>query len=117
MVVRVAHTAAAHGEVLTEAITRVIHEASTLPREQLPAFLGGLETARMTARERLLSPPVATVQATDDRLIDIQEAAQRLGVSFHYLRRHEFPFTRHIGKRVLFSSEGIQKYIRQRRRR
>jgi excisionase family DNA binding protein len=50
-------------------------------------------------------------------LIDVQEASRRLGVSTDYLYRHhhKFPFTRRVGRKLLFSSLGVGQYLRQRR--
>ena len=64
--------------------------AQELPEDELPRLLGELEEIRCTA-------------------------TLRLGVSQDYLYRHhrDFPFTRRIGRRLLFSALGIEKYIRQ----
>lgn len=50
-----------------------------------------------------------------DELLSVEEASRRLGVSKDYLYRHgsDFPFTRRIGRKLLFSSLGIEKYIKQ----
>lgn len=54
--------------------------------------------------------------ASGDRLLDVKEAAARLGASADYLYRHakRLPFTVRIGSRLRFSSAGIDRYIRQR---
>ena len=96
-----------------EEIQYVLQLAQDLPLEQLPRFLGGLEVARCTAFARLIAP--RTVQETEpDRLLAIDEASRRLGVSKDYLYRHkeDFPFTRRIGHRLLFTSHGIETYLR-----
>jgi excisionase family DNA binding protein len=48
--------------------------------------------------------------------LNIDEASSRLGISPDYLYRHHksLPFTRHIGRKLLFSAKGIDKYIRSR---
>lgn len=53
---------------------------------------------------------------TEDRLLDVKEAAERLGTSRDYLYRHakRLPFTVRLGSRVRFSSAGIARYIRAR---
>jgi hypothetical protein len=89
----------------------ILQQARTVPVETLPAFLGTLETIRITALARLHAP--ATTMRPNDELLDVNAAAGRLGVSPGYLYRHstEFQFTRRIGKRLLFSSSGIETYI------
>ena len=93
----------------------VLEAARTLPAALLPTLLGELEQIRWTAMARLSSPE--THQPQSDKLLDINEAASRLGVSTGYLYRHArgFPFTRRIGRKLLFSSLGINAYLRQRR--
>jgi hypothetical protein len=94
----------------TEAVLQL---ARQLVPEQLPHFLGQLEEARVIALTRLTSPKPAQPQA--DELLDVAEAAHRLGISTNYLYRHhgEFAFTRRQGKRLLFSANGIEQYIRR----
>jgi excisionase family DNA binding protein len=48
----------------------------------------------------------------------VNAAAERLGVSTDYLYRHqdEFPFTRRIGRKLLFSSLGIDAYLKKKER-
>ena len=89
--------------------------ARALPREQLPEFLGSLEQIRVTALARL-SAPAPQQQAQPDELLDVAEAARRLGVSTQYLYRHHsrFPFIRRMGRALRFSAAGIEDYIRQR---
>ena len=92
-------------------LQNVLAAAKELPVEQLPRLLGDLEEIRCTAIARLSVPALAPAQ---DQLLDVEAAAQRLGVSCDYLYRHhaELPFTRRIGKRLLFSSSGIEKFLR-----
>ena len=51
-----------------------------------------------------------------DRLLDVEEAARKLGKSKDYLYRHagKYPFTVRDGRRLRFSEAGIEKFIRQR---
>ena len=53
-------------------------------------------------------PPLA-----NDRLIDVPEAAARLGVSERYVydHHHEWTFTRRIGRKLRFSEQGLNKRI------
>jgi excisionase family DNA binding protein len=77
-------------------------------------FLGELEEIRCTATVRL-GAPMRGQSSQAERLLNVEQAAQRLGVSKDYLYRHRngFPFTRRMGRKLLFSSSGIDLHIRQ----
>jgi len=92
----------------------VLRAARELPVEQLPRLLGELEECRCTAIARLTVS--APAQSQSDELLDVEEAARRLGLSKDYLYRHrkDFPFTRRVGRKLLFSAMGIEYYIKQR---
>jgi excisionase family DNA binding protein len=92
----------------------VLRWAHELPPEQLPRLLGDLEEIRCTAVARLGAPPSPKPGGLD-QLVAVGEAAQRIGTSKDYLYRHsgELPFTKRIGRKLLFSSAGIERYIRQ----
>jgi hypothetical protein len=96
---------------MREELQNVLRAVRELPVEQLPRLLGDLEEVRVTALARLTDPAPAPQQ---DQLIDVEQAATRLGLSADYLYRHsrEFPFTRRMGKRLLFSTLGLEKYLR-----
>lgn len=86
-----------------------------LPAEELPNFIGELEAIKAVAWARLASP--GAMQQEHDELLDVDRAAERLGVSKDYLYRHhrQFPFARRQGRKLLFSALGIDKHIRQQR--
>jgi len=93
-------------------LLRCLEAARTeLPPEELPDFLAEIERIKAVAWARLQAP----VLAPSDQLLDVNEAARRLGISKTRLYRHQrqYPFTRHDGRRVLFSVLGIAAYIRQ----
>ena len=92
-----------------------LEAAQKLRREALPTFLGDLETVRATAWARLAVPDQSP--AATDKLVDVEEARLRLGVSKTFLYRNSgrFPFSRRIGRKLCFSSVGIDQYIRARR--
>lgn len=83
-----------------------------IPVEELPRLLGELEEIRATAMMRLAAP---AQPKTADQLLDVAQAADRLGMSTDYVYRHadELPFTRRNGRALRFSSLGIDKYLRQ----
>jgi hypothetical protein len=87
--------------------------ARKLPAEELPEFIGELESIKATAWARLTVP---VAHQEHDELLGVAEAARRLGVSEDYLYRHheEYAFARKQGRKLLFSALGIDRYIRQR---
>ena len=91
----------------------VLLAANELPNDQLPLLLGEIEQVRCTALARLTSAPVAPQES--DELLNVIAAAGRLGTSTDYLYRHhrDFPFTRRLGRKLLFSAAGIEKHRRQ----
>ena len=88
----------------------VLNAVRDLMPEELPQLLGELEMIRATAMLKMSSP--AVLQQSDE-LLAVETAAERLGVSTDYLYRHaaKLPFTRRIGRKLLFSSRGIAQYI------
>jgi excisionase family DNA binding protein len=96
---------------VTPSLENLLAVAKTLPPDDLPAFLGALETVRVTALARLASPPVAK----PDELLTVEQTAERLNVSQNYLYRQSrrLPFTRRIGRKLLFSSSGLDLYLKK----
>jgi excisionase family DNA binding protein len=80
----------------------------------LPAIMGVLEAAKGKAWARLSSAPAT---AAPDENLSIKEAARRMGVSDRWLYRkaRTLPFTVRIGRSLLFSSRGLERWISQRR--
>jgi predicted DNA-binding transcriptional regulator AlpA len=90
----------------------VLARARALAADEIPRFLGELETIRAVAWSRLTAAATTTQQAHDE-LISIEQAAGRLGLSPSYLYRNhqKFSFTRRVGRSLRFSSQGLQSYI------
>lgn len=90
----------------------ILISARQLSPEELPRLLGDLEEIRTTALARLAAP--APPVQSHDALLDVDEAAVRLGTSRSYLYRNasRFPFTRRMGRSLRFSANGIEHYIR-----
>jgi hypothetical protein len=90
----------------------VLMAARELPVDELPRLMGELEEIRCTAMSRLAAP--ASALAPADELLDASAAARRLGISKDYLYRNHraLSFTRRVGRRLLFSASGIEKYIK-----
>jgi excisionase family DNA binding protein len=53
----------------------------------------------------------------DDRLLTVDEVAQRLSISSQavYRRASSFPFTVHVGRYLRFSERGLEEYLESRR--
>ena len=93
-------------------------KASLLPSEAIPAMMGDLERLKAVLWARLSLPQASGNGSAEssDRLLSAQEAAGVLHTSTDYLYRHSsrLPFTVRMGRKVLFSEAGIERYIRQR---
>jgi predicted DNA-binding transcriptional regulator AlpA len=102
---------------LRRELQAVLDSIAQLPAENLPELLGELEVCRARATMRLHTPAPSTQQ--HDELLDVAAAAERLGMSRDFVYRHadEFSFTRRIGRKLLFSSLGIDKCIQQKKSR
>lgn len=96
---------------MRQELQAALDQARSIAANELPRLLGDLEEIRATALARLSAPSSPAEQP--DELIDVAEAARRLGVSPEYLYRNHnrLPFTRHAGRKLLFSSKGIEHFI------
>jgi excisionase family DNA binding protein len=92
----------------------VLENVRGMAPEQLPELLGELERIRATVLLKMTTP---APMRESDTLLAISAAAQRLGVSTDYLYRHanRLPFTRRMGRKLLFSAHGLESYIRQKK--
>jgi len=86
--------------------------AQTVSAEDLPRLLGELEEVRATALARLISPAPTPAP---DMLLDVDKAAERLGMSPDYLYRNHkrLPFSKRMGRSLRFSAQGIERYLRR----
>jgi excisionase family DNA binding protein len=90
-----------------------------LPREAIPYLRGELVQLDTLLLCRLLEDKNQSDGVVEgDQLLNIAEASSRLGISPDYLYRHHkgLPFTRRVGRKLLFSTKGIEKYISQKPR-
>jgi excisionase family DNA binding protein len=94
--------------------------AHGLPQETAMALLARCAVAQSALVGCLLRASSIAKAMPDgqqeDQLLDVDEAADRLGTSTDYLYRHsgKFPFTVRIGSRLRFSARGIDRFIRTR---
>ncbi len=82
-----------------------------LDPDRLPELLVKLTTATALVAARLHTTPQGKLD--DDRLLDVAEAAQMMGRSADWLYRHAkaLPFVRRLNGSVMFSAQGLQKYL------
>jgi hypothetical protein len=101
------------GDTLKPALACCQNAARDLPAEELPNFIGQLESIKATAWARLTAP--TPVRPEHDALVSVKTAAERLGISRDYLYRHhaQYSFTRRQGRKLLFSALGIERRIRK----
>ena len=90
----------------------VLQAARTLPPAELPRLLGDLAEIQATAQARLSAP--APVLPTDE-LLSVAQAAAKLGCSRDFLYKNDFPFVRRLGRKRLYSSQGINTYLARQR--
>jgi excisionase family DNA binding protein len=95
---------------MNSALEPVLEAARTLPPAELPRLLGDLAEIAATAQARL-SAPVPALPA--DELLTVKQAAAKLNCSKDTLYKRDFPFVRRLGRKRLFSSNGIEEYLRK----
>ncbi|MBI3329788.1 MAG: helix-turn-helix domain-containing protein [Nitrospinae bacterium] len=104
---------------LDELIAHLEHALDIMPVEQMPGLLSQLERLWALIWVKLMIVPVSGTRENPgpDRLLDVSEAAHRLGVSKDYLYRHakRLPFALRIGPGQLrFSERGLERWIKTR---
>lgn len=93
----------------------VLMLVKNLPQEELPEFLGDFEQVRVTALARLTTAAAAT---PPDELPNVEQLSARLNVSKGYVYRNKKrfqSFARPQGRKLLFSSAGLDSYLRKSR--
>ena len=98
-----------------EALDHAINES---PPEQLPILSSALAARLASVASRQLEAAAVerAVKAAPDENLSLPEAAQRLSVSESWLYKNsgKLPFRVKVGARVLFSSRGLERWLRQR---
>ena len=101
------------------ALLRHPAHVAKIPLQAIPALLCQLAALHSALAARLLSEPAPAdgPEPDADTLLEVAEAARRLGTTKDWLYRHaqRLPFTVRMGPRQLrFSAKGLERYIRQR---
>ena len=106
--------------LLTEFAEQLRRMTEQLCRDKLPALIGELEAAKAHAWVRLLTANDKTASPVfEDQLLDVKQAAARLGISsdtlYRRAREGRCPFAVRVGPGSLrFSSKGLERFISQR---
>lgn len=83
-----------------------------LPLETVPAAMAHVAAVQSALAARLLN--AENKSDLNDELLDVEEAAEKLGVSkdWLYTRSDTLPFVVRLGRKLKFSVRGIEKYIK-----
>jgi predicted DNA-binding transcriptional regulator AlpA len=109
--------------LLLDALLADPSKASLVGRDQAIELLVELARVERALELRALAPPPspratpAETSPGEDRLLDVHEAARRLGLSDRqlYRRAKRFPFTVKLGPGTLrFSEQGIARHLEDR---
>jgi excisionase family DNA binding protein len=94
-----------------------VEQVAALPVEGLPAFVTQLAAVLAAAGARL-SSAAPTPSLAPARLLTVDEAATCVGMSKDWLYRHKtkLPFTRRVGRKVLFDQAGLARWVAARGR-
>ena len=88
-----------------------------LPPSDLPGILGELERLKAAAWMRTTLPaPYSEDRDAPEANLSAQKAARSLGVSLAWIYKNarRLPFTLRIGRRLLFSARGLERWNKQR---
>jgi excisionase family DNA binding protein len=100
-------------------ITGLERALDLMPAKHMPELLSQLERLKALIWVRLMIVPASGTRelSPPDRLLEVSEAAKRLGVSKDYLYRHakQWPFAVRVGPGHLrFSERGLESWIKNR---
>jgi len=103
--------------MLTQVLRQLAQVVADVPQEDLPRLAGALGEAHARVLARLVQPPTppAAPRPTEDN-VSVREAARRLGMSSAWVYKNvrSLPFTIRIGRRVLCSARGLERWNRTR---
>lgn len=102
-----------------ERLAELERALAELPAEEIRALIGELARLQAVASLRLIAAAgngaARPADNQPDELLDVEEAARRLGTSEDFLyRKKDLPFRVRVGKRLRFSAQGLERYIRLR---
>src|SRR5262249_21438262 len=90
-------------------LAAALADPASVPADQVADVLGALERARAVLWSRVNAP----APTAEDRLLTVDQAAERFGVTRDWLRRRPtLPFVVRLSEGVVrYSSRGIDQYI------
>lgn len=95
-------------------------EISGIAQAELPAVIGQIEAVKAEAFARLMSEKSVVADVveleSDDRLLTVEEVAQKLGQSSRWVRDHkvELPRVKLPGRTLRFSEKRLAALIKRR---
>src|SRR5437867_2943362 len=91
-------------------------KVARVPPTRIPALLSQLSAVQSAMAARLISADRDEPTSTEDTLLTVDQAAERLGVSKDWLfrRSRTLPFVVRLGRHLRFSNRGIDRYLRHR---
>jgi excisionase family DNA binding protein len=91
-------------------------KVASVPPTRIPALLSQLSALQSAIAARLIAADRDESTTTEDTLLTVAQAAERLGVSKDWLfrRSRTLPFVVRLGRHLRFSSRGIDRYLRSR---
>jgi excisionase family DNA binding protein len=102
-------------------IEELLASLKEISAEKIPAVLSQLAAAQSMLAARLLQNGSSNgthweSKAGAGKLLNVEEAAERTGMSQDWLYRHSstLPFTVKVGRSLRFSEAGLEKWIRSR---
>ena len=97
-------------------LASLLSDPASVPIEQIPAAIGELERIKATLWARLADSPPSANGNGEDRLLAVDEAAERLSVTRDLLRRQKaLPFRVEVSPGQLrYSAQGIERFIARR---
>ena len=89
---------------------------AAVPPGRIPALLSQLSALQGAMAARLISADRDEPVSSEDTLLTVDQAAERLGVSTDWLfrRSRTLPFVVRLGRHLRFSNRGIDRYLRNR---
>jgi excisionase family DNA binding protein len=91
-------------------------KVASVPPTRIPALLSQLSAVQSAMAARLITADRDDTTSTEDTLLTVDQASERLGVSKDWLfrRSRTLPFVVRLGRHLRFSSRGIDRYLRNR---
>jgi hypothetical protein len=96
-------------------LQKVLDEAQSLAPEELAALLGELRTIELIAQGRMQAAIRPANFSRGEEWLTVEEVSERMHKSRDWIYRHSaaWPFTRRAGRTLLFSSTGLDVFLKK----